>query len=255
MNEAGEPVTAEGYLTLITETVRRVGREQADAVLRAAELIVAGLDEGGILQAFGSGHSEALAMELAGRAGGLVPSNRIALRDMVLHGDQPRTVLDDPFLERDPAVAHRLLDTAPVHPADVFAIASNSGINGVVVELALQVKERGHRLIAFTSADHSARSASRHPSGRRLSDIADVVLDNGAPYGDAGLPLPGGGAVGAVSSVTAAVLAQMIVAEVAQRFVDRGEDPPIYLSANMAGGDEHNQALEARYVGRIRRTA
>src|SRR5690606_33571011 len=107
----------------------------------------------------------------------------------------------------------------------------------------------------FTSAEHSAGSESRHPSGRRLSDIADVVLDNGAPYGDAALPLPGGGAVGAVSSVTVAVLAQMIVAEVAQRFVDRGERPPIYLSANMTGGDEHNQALEARYTGRIRRTA
>ncbi len=250
-----ESVTADAYLALITDTVQRVGRSQADAVRRAAELITAGLDEGGVLQAFGSGHSEALAMELAGRAGGLVPSNRIALRDMVLHGDQPRTVLDDPFLERDPAVAHRLLETAPVHPADVFAIASNSGINGVVVELAAQIKERGHRLIAFTSAEHSARSASRHPSGKRLADFADVVLDNGAPYGDAAMPLPGGGAVGAVSSVTAAVLAQMIVAEVARRFVDRGEQPPIYLSANMEGGDEHNRALEDRYTGRIRRTA
>ncbi len=69
------------------------------------------------------------------------------------------------------------------------------------------------------------------------------------------MPLPGGGAVGAVSSVTAAVLAQMIVAEVARRFVDRGEQPPIYLSANMEGGDEHNRALEDRYTGRIRRTA
>ncbi|HEU5128383.1 MAG TPA: SIS domain-containing protein [Glycomyces sp.] len=250
-----ESVTADAYLALITDTVQRVGRSQADAVRRAAELITAGLDEGGVLQAFGSGHSEALAMELAGRAGGLVPSNRIALRDMVLHGDQPRTVLDDPFLERDPAVAHRLLETAPVHPADVFAIASNSGINGVVVELAAQIKERGHRLIAFTSAEHSARSASRHPSGKRLADFADVVLDNGAPYGDAAMPLPGGGAVGAVSSVTAAVLAQMIVAEVARRFVDSGEQPPIYLSANMEGGDEHNRALEERYTGRIRRTA
>lgn len=250
-----ESVTADAYLALIADTVQRVGRSQTDAVHRAAELITAGLDGGGILQAFGSGHSEALAMELAGRAGGLVPSNRIALRDMVLHGDQPRTVLDDPFLERDPAFAHRLLETSPVHPADVFAIASNSGINGVVVELALQVKERGHKLIAFTSAEHSARSASRHPSGKRLADLADVVLDNGAPYGDAAMPLPGGGAVGAVSSVTAAVLAQMIVAEVARRFVDRGEQPPIYLSANMEGGDEHNGALEERYTGRLRRTA
>ncbi|WP_100445422.1 sugar isomerase domain-containing protein [Glycomyces xiaoerkulensis] len=255
MTEASPRITAETYLALITDAVQRVGLEQAPAVRQAAELIAVSLADGGVLHAFGCGHSEALAMELAGRAGGLVPTNRIALRDIVLHGDQPRTVLEDQFLERDPEVAHRLLDVAPVHPTDIFAVASNSGINGVIVEFALQVKERGHRLIAFTSADHTAKSEPRHPSGKRLTDIADVVLDNGAPYGDAALPLPGGGSVGAVSSVTAAVLAQMIVAEVVQHFVDKGETPPIYLSANMAGGDEHNQALEARYAGRIRRTA
>ncbi|GAB3231104.1 sugar isomerase domain-containing protein [Glycomyces halotolerans] len=255
MTDATPRITAEAYLEHITDAVRRVGGDQLPAVKRAAELITASLDEGGILQAFGPGHSEALAMELAGRAGGLVPSNRIALRDIVIHGDQPRPVLDDPFLERRPEIAHRLLEATPPHPADVFVIASNSGINGVVVELARQVKERGHRLIAFTSAEHSARSEPRHPSGSRLSDLADVVLDNGGPYGDAALPLPGGGAVGAVSSVTAAVLAQMVVAEVVQQLIDKGQTPPVYLSANIAGGDEHNQALEARYAGRIRRTA
>jgi uncharacterized phosphosugar-binding protein len=248
-------ITPESYLDLITEAVQRVGREQAENVRRAADLIVAGLEEDGILHAFGCGHSEALAMELAGRAGGLVPTNRIALRDIVLHGGQPAEVLEDPFLERDPDVARRLLEVTPVQAGDVFAVASNSGINGVVVEFALRVKERGHRLIAFTSADHSSRSEPRHPSGKRLSDLADVVLDNGAPYGDAALPLPGGGAVGAVSSVTAAVLAQMIVAETVQRLIDKGRTPPVYLSANIPGGDEHNQTLEARYAGRIRRTA
>ncbi|GAB4004492.1 hypothetical protein GCM10029992_49660 [Glycomyces albus] len=82
-----------------------------------------------------------------------------------------------------------------------------------------------------------------------------MVLDNGAPYGDAAMPLPGGGAVGAVSSVTGAVLAQMVVAETVGRLLADGQQPPIYLSANIAGGDEHNSELEARYAGRIRRTA
>jgi uncharacterized phosphosugar-binding protein len=130
-------------------------------------------------------------------------------------------------------------------------IASNSGVNGVVVELALLVKERGHGLIAVTSIEHSGRVAPRHPSGKRLCDVADVVLDNGAPYGDVALP----GQIGAVSSVTAALLAQMVVAEVVARLVEAGQTPPIYLSANIPGGHEHNQLLEARYAGRIRRTA
>lgn len=239
------------YLDRITELVRRVGEGQRERIREAAELIVSCLDADGVVQAFGSGHSEALAMEIAGRAGGLVPTNRVALRDLVLYGDEPLSTLEDPLLERDPTVAKRLYELAPVHENDVFVIASNSGINGVVVELALHVKQKGHRLIAFTSLDHTGRSEPRHPSGKRLSEIADVVLDNGAPFGDVILP----NQTGAVSSVTAAVLAQLIVTEVASIIEARGEKPPIYLSANIPGGYEHNLTLEAKYAGRIRRTA
>jgi len=239
------------YLELISELVRKVGQDQAGNVSRAADAITASLRNGGVVQAFGSGHSEALAMEIAGRAGGLVPTNRIALRDIVLYGGEPREVLEDQLLERRTEVAHRLYELAPVQPADVFVLASNSGINGLVVELALLIKEKGHDLIAVTSLDHTARSQPRHPSGKRLSEIADVVLDNGAPYGDVLLP----NQTGAVSSVTAAVLAQLVVTEVVTRMEEAGEVPPIYLSANIAGGYEHNLQLEARYAGRIRRTA
>lgn len=244
-------MTAQAYLSMITELVAKVGTSQADGVKSAAGLITDALDSGGVVQAFGSGHSEALAMEIAGRAGGLVPTNRLALRDIVLYGGQPRAVLEDPGLERDPEVARRLYDLAPIDPRDVFVIASNSGVNGVVVELALLVKERRHGLIAVTSLEHSGRVPPRHPSGKRLCDIADVVLDNGAPYGDVALPAQ----TGAVSSVTAAVLAQMVIAEVVARLTEAGQTPPIYLSANIPGGHEHNQVLEARYAGRIRRTA
>ncbi|GIJ78453.1 Uncharacterized protein, contains SIS (Sugar ISomerase) phosphosugar binding domain [Micromonospora phaseoli] len=244
--------SAEDYLATVIETMNRVAHGQRDQVARAADLIAAAVRADGVVHAFGTGHSEALAMEIAGRAGGLVPTNRIALRDLVLHGAEPAGVLG-PKLERDPAVAHRLYDLAPVGPHDVFVLASNSGVNGAMVEFASLVRQRGHRLVAITSGQHSARMESRHPSGRKLADFADVVLDNGAPYGDATLPLPGGGAVGAVSSITAALLAQQIVVEVVARLLAAGERPPVYLSANIAGGDAHNDALEARYAGRIRR--
>jgi uncharacterized phosphosugar-binding protein len=222
-------------------------------VVKAAEILYATLQAGGIVQAFGTGHSEALTMEVAGRAGGLVPTNRIALRDVVLRGGEPPALLADVTFERRPETAHRLYELAAVQSGDAFVIASSSGINGAVVEMALLAKERGHQIIAITSVRHSARVNSRHPSGRRLAELADVVLDNGAPYGDALLPLPDGGAVCAVSSITAALLAQMVLAEVVRRYLEAGEQPPIYLSANVPGGDEHNRALEARYKGRIRR--
>ena len=248
-------VSSTAYLTQVRTLVGEVGESQSDAVCEAADLIADTLASGGVLQTFGSGHSEALAMEIAGRAGGLVPSSRLALRDLVVYGDAPRELLRDPKLEREPGIAHRLYTLGNVRPEDAFVIASNSGINGVVVELALLVKERGHGLVAVTSAEQSRRLPSRHPSGRRLVELADVVLDNGAPYGDALLPLPSGGAVCAVSSITGALLVQMVTAEVVRRMLRAGHTPPVYLSANVPGGDEHNQALESRYAGRIRRTA
>ena len=248
-------VSAEAYVAELRPVMDRVSEQASGPVQRAADLVVESLRAGGVLQAFGSGHSEALAMELAGRAGGLVPTNRIALRDVVLLGGESPDVLARGMLERDPAIAHRLYDLTKPEAADVFVIASNSGVNGSIVEMARVVKEHGHPLVAITSLDHSNGVDSRHPSGDKLVDHADVVLDNGAPYGDAILELAGGGKVCAVSSITAALLAQMLAAEVVRRLVDAGEKPPVYLSANIPGGDEHNDTLEQKYAGRIRRTA
>ena len=248
-------VSAQAYLDALGPILAKVKRQADGPVQEAADLVVASLRAGGVLQAFGTGHSEALAMELAGRAGGLVPTNRISLRDVVIFGGEPPAVLGDGHLERDPSIARRLYELARPSPADVFVVGSNSGVNGSVVELARLVKRRGHRLIAITSFTQTAAVDSRHPSGTRLVDHADVALDNGAPYGDAVLPLPGGGTVCAVSSITSALLAQLVVGEVVRRLLEAGEAPPVYLSANVPGGDDHNSVLEARYTGRIRRTA
>jgi uncharacterized phosphosugar-binding protein len=251
----GSAVGAQAYLDALAPIMARVSRQADGPVQQAAELVVASLRAGGVVQAFGTGHSEALAMEVAGRAGGLVPTNRISLRDVVIFGGESPEVLGDGLLERDPQVAHRLYDLAAVAAADLFVIGSNSGVNGAIVEFARLVKERGHRLIAITSFTQTADVDSRHPSGAKLIDHADVALDNGAPYGDAVLPLPGGGTACAVSSITAALLAQLVVAEVVRRLLQAGEAPPVYVSANVPGGYEHNSTLEARYAGRIRRTA
>lgn len=250
-----QTVSPEAFLDVVRSTIDTVAAEQRAGVRSAAELIRGSLRSGGVLQAFGTGHSEAFAMELACRAGGLVPTNRIALRDVVLLGGDPQDTLADPLLERAPETGRRLFELTAAEPADVFLIASNSGANGSVVEFARQVKAHGHPLIAVTSMAHTTRVESRHPEGGRLFEIADVVLDNGAPYGDAVLPLPGGGAACGVSSITAALLAQMMIAEVIGAQLAEGEQPPVYLSANIPGGHENNLELEARYQGRLRRGA
>jgi uncharacterized phosphosugar-binding protein len=248
-------VSARAYLAALGPIMTEVSAQTDDKIPAAADLVTSALQADGVVQAFGSGHSEALSMEIAGRAGGLVPTNRISLRDVVMFGGEPPDVLSSGILERDPTISQRLYDLAAPSKSDIFVIASNSGVNGSIVEFARIVKDNGHKLIAITSLKHTSGVESRHPSGTKLIDHADVVLDNGAPYGDAVLDLPGGGKVCAVSSITAALLAQLLVAEVVRRLLDAGETPPVYLSANIPGGDEHNKELEARYEGRIRRTA
>ncbi|GAA0595984.1 SIS domain-containing protein [Kribbella sandramycini] len=248
-------VSAQSFVHALTPILAAVTEQIDGPIQQAADLFVTSLRANGVIQAFGSGHSEALAMEIAGRAGGLIASNRIALRDLVLLGGEPVELLHSAELERDPSYSRKLYELSAARDGDLFVIASNSGVNGSIVELAKVVKERGHALIAITSLQHTAGVDSRHPSGKKLIDYADVVLDNHAPYGDSVLDLPGGGKVCAVSSITAALIAQMLVAEVLRRLTDAGETPPVYLSANIPGGDEHNHALEAQYAGRIRRTA
>ena len=244
------------------DLVRAFGAEVDRRLTRLADFAVhGGLDTAislmadaiaadGVVQAFGTGHSQAFAMEIAGRAGGLIPTNRIALRDLVLRGSRTADVLG-PKLEREPWVAEELYGLYPIHPADIFLIASNSGVNGSIVGLALKAQQAGHRVIAVTSLEHTSAVTPTHPSGRRLSEIADVVIDNLAPYGDATLDSVPGAKIGAVSSLTAAYIAQLLTIGVVDRLTTRGYPPPVYLSANIPGGDAHNEALEARYGERI----
>ena len=236
--------------------LRLTGTAASGGLDDAVEILVRCVAGGGVIHAFGTGHSEAFAMEIAGRAGGLIPTSRIALRDVVLYGGYAPDQLEAyPPLERDPGVAAALFATVSRDPADAFIIASNSGGNASTVGLAVLAKEHGHPVIAVTSLEHTARVSSSSPGGRRLADVADVVLDNLAPFGDAALPGPDGTPVGAVSSITAAYLAQLLTIATARRLAGDGVMPPVYLSANIPGGDEHNRALEEKYRGRIRRSA
>jgi uncharacterized phosphosugar-binding protein len=246
-------LTKQYYGEVSTRLERLAGPNKA--IDDAITLIADSLEAGGVVQAFGTGHSEAFAMEIAGRAGGLIATNRMALRTLVLRGNRSVSDLGGAEFERDPNVGENLLALFDVQPTDVFIVASNSGVNGSILGVALAAKARGHKLIAVTSLDHTMRVTPKHPSGKRLSEVADVTIDNLAPYGDSTLQLEGGIGVGAVSSITAAFIAQRITIGVAETMRQRGKIPPVYISANIPGGDEHNRALEDLYGDRIRREA
>ncbi|HEY0854576.1 MAG TPA: SIS domain-containing protein [Devosia sp.] len=246
-------LTAQFYSQVKSRLERLAGPNAA--IDEAVKLTADALEAGGVIQAFGTGHSEAFAMEIAGRAGGLIATNRIALRTLVLRGDHDISALGGAEFERDPNIGENLLALFDIQPNDIFMIASNSGVNGSILGVALAAKARGHKLIAVTSLDHTMKVTPKHPSGKRLSEVADVVIDNLAPFGDSTMQLEGGIGIGAVSSITAAFIAQRITIGVAEAIRLRGKTPPVYLSANIPGGDEHNRALEDLYGERIRREA
>ncbi|WLW51488.1 SIS domain-containing protein [Streptomyces sp. YU58] len=250
-----ESVSAEGFARQSLDVLKHLTESARPDVTRAAELIADCLRADGVIQAFGTGHSQAIVLEIAGRAGGLVPTNRLSIADLVLYGGDDPSVLDDPLLERQAGVAERLYELAAPHPQDLFVVISNSGVNSVIVEMALHAKKQGHKILAITSLTHTRAVPAGHASGYKLADLADVVLDNAAPRGDALLELPGGGAVSALSTLTGVMLVQMAVAEAVARLLAAGERPPVYVSANVPGGFEGNLELERRYAGRIRRTA
>jgi uncharacterized phosphosugar-binding protein len=233
---------------------KRVHESQADTIRQVGKLFADCLEQDGVIQAFGTGHSRAFAMELAGRAGGLAPVNRIDLLDLALLAHWPLERVVSPEIERDLEAGQAVLSCYRIEPQDVFIIASNSGVNAAIVEVALHAKRRGHTLVAVTSLEHSRQAASRHPTGKKLYEVADLVIDNCGPFGDALLEMPGGrGKACSISSVSGALIGQMITAETISNLIARGIEPPIFLSSNIPGGIEQGERLKARYAGRISR--
>jgi uncharacterized phosphosugar-binding protein len=237
-----------------SKVMERIYKTQTDAIRQTGRLFADCLEKDGVIQAYGTGHSRAFAMELAGRAGGLVPVNRMDLEDLALRANWTLERVRSPEIERDLEAGQTLLSCYHIEPQDVFIIASNSGVNVAIVEVALKAKQHGHKLAAVTSLEHSRPAESRHPSGKKLYELADIVIDNCGPFGDALLEMPGGrGKACSISSVSGALIGQMITAETIGNLIARGIEPPIYLSANIPGGIEQGQRLRQRYADRISR--
>jgi uncharacterized phosphosugar-binding protein len=247
-------VTVQRFHDEVVSRLREItDRAEAGEFDVAVALIADAVKSGGVIQAFGTGHSESFSMEIAGRAGGFIPSHAMFLRDLVLLGDEADpAILAGPGLERDADVAGRLWSLYDIRPADVFLIASNSGVNGSIVEMALRAKAAGHSVIAVTSLRHSMAVEPKHQSGKRLGDVADVTIDNRAPFGDATIAIEGAAAqVGAVSSITSAHIAQILAISAAEQLALAGVTPPTYVSSNVPGGDDRNAELRQAYGARI----
>jgi uncharacterized phosphosugar-binding protein len=240
------------YPAIAHATIDRIVSDQLPAIDRAVDLIAERLIAGGILHVFGTGHARIPMHEMAGRAGGLMPINLVRISDLAFFGDRCPADIADPLLERDPDLAAPLLELAGVRSGDVVLMASNSGIIGAVDEIATLERALGVPIIAITAVTHSSSVASRHPSGQRLMELADIVIDNGAPAGDAALELGDGVVVGAVSNQAGVIIVQLLTEGIARAYLDAGEPPAVYRSMNLPDGDARNAAALAALGDRVR---
>ncbi|MCM2324479.1 MAG: sugar isomerase domain-containing protein [Oligoflexia bacterium] len=214
-------------------------KRNAPVMERLASRLVEDVRAGKSLLVFGSGHSAIFPLELYHRAGGasfVIP----IVADYLMPQAGPPVVR---VLERTPGVANMLLARAKPRQGEMLWLSSQSGINAAIIDLAIEAKKQGLVPVAFTSVVHSSAVKSRHPSGKRLFEVCDEVVDFGGKVGDAAIPVAEGIVAGPLSTLTSVLLGHSIVVAAAGRLEALGTRC-VYTSVNTPEGEARNRALE-----------
>ncbi|MFE3251337.1 SIS domain-containing protein [Streptomyces sp. NPDC059209] len=230
--------------------LERVRDEEAASIEAAGKAIAEAVASGGRVFAFGAGHSSLAAQDVVYRAGGLALMNLLTVPGVTGVDVMPATL--GSALERVDGLASAVLGSSPAKSGDVLVIISLSGRNALPVEMALNAKALGLKVIGVTSVAYATETGSRHESGTFLKDHCDIVLDNKIAVGDAELSADGIDAPFApASTVVTSALMQAMVATAAGGLVERGIDPPMLRSGNVDGGHEWNGRVMTEYGDRI----
>ncbi len=201
---------------------------------QAAEACASCLANGGVIHIFDSGHM--VSSELVNRAGGLVALSALSFNLNVLNPVKSRASQADQK-ELTYAYIEHIFKTNQLRKGDVLFVGSVSGKTANVIELALQARANGLFVIARTSLAYSSKLESEHPSGKRLFEVADLLLDNHAPYGDAMLEVPGlDYPVCPASGLSAATIMWAVLAGILEKMLERGLKPTVFPSVNRPDG-------------------
>ncbi len=240
---------AREYYYTIQSLLEKILDEELDNIKKAAHMIAETGRSGHIVHVVGAGHSAMLAEELFYRAGGLAFINPLIDTDITVgHGAYRSTLL-----EKVVGYAEALLKSSRVVEGDVVIVVSTSGVNTFPVEAALKANEMGAKTIAITSKNYSSRLEPRNPWGKRLFEVANIVIDNKVPPGDAVLEVPGLEVrVSPVSTILNSFIAGLIVAYTVEELVRTGAKPPVWLSSHLPNAKEHNEKLFREYSKRIK---
>jgi len=236
------------YFNEIHSLLRQVEDTEYEQMVSAAEKVSNTFQNEGVVHLFGCGHSHILTEEVYYRAGGLVPIHPILHEPLMLHEGPLRSS----ELERENDYAKTFMNDQDIREGDVIFVISTSGRNPVPVDAALIAKEKGAEVIVLTSKAYSSSQPSRHKNGLHLYDVGDVVIDNHAPPGDALLSHDKVDIKFAPSStVIGGTIINSVLAKAIELMTDSGQEPPVFLSGNIDGADEHNKTLIEKYKDRI----
>ncbi|CAL9497161.1 hypothetical protein SUDANB6_03371 [Streptomyces sp. enrichment culture] len=238
------------FLDAAIGLLERVRDEEAGPIAAAGTLLADTAAAGGRLFAFGAGHSSLAAQDVVYRAGGLALMNLLSVPGTTGVDVMPATL--GSALERVDGLASAVLDSSPVRAGDALVIVSLSGRNALPVEMAVNARALGVKVIGVTSVAYAGETRSRHVSGTFLKDHCDVVIDSKIAVGDAELTLDAVPAPFApASTVVATALLQAVLATTAGVLADRGIEPPLLRSGNVDGGHDWNGRVLKRYRDRI----
>ncbi len=239
-------------------TLLDVVERQTPAIQQAADWFAQTILAGRMVHLFGSGHSRILVEEMWPRYGSFPGFNPIvelslSFHNLVVGANGQRQAM---FLENVSGLAERILRNFDLSSQDCALVASSSGCNVVPIEMAEQFRKRGVKVVAIISRAHSEASTSRHTSGKKLQDFADLVLDTGAPVGDAMVKVPGlDTPVAPGSTIGGCALVNAIKAEVAARLTLAGQPPKVLTAGALVGTAKATELFEAAYDEHARRMA
>ena len=236
------------YLKNILDLLEKLDKTQEAVIDRVSQVCAECIRGGGLLYFFGTGHSHMICEEPFYRAGGLACVYPILETDLMLHEGASKSS----GYERLEGLGNLVISNTGLGKGDVLFIASNSGRNCAVIDAALEAKKRGAVTVVITSMNHTTQVASRHSSGLNLYQVCDYVLDNGGEIGDASVSLPGlEQKIAPTSSVIDITLVNLILVNTVELLLQKGIQPPIFMSANTDRGDAANEAVLKAYKNKI----
>jgi uncharacterized phosphosugar-binding protein len=238
------------YFESLRERLEFVRKTQSDAIDRAAEACAQSIADDKLAFTFGTGHGALPALESFPRTGTIVGFRPIVESTMIsfhhVWGDMGARQYR--FIHAIEGYGEAILRSHQLDPGDTMVLFSHSGVNAVILDIALGAKERGLKVVGVTSLPHSSASPSRHSSGKRLFEVADIVVDTGVPLADASLHIEGLGApVGANSTSITIAIAHAIVSATAEKLVGRGVKPFVMVNPNTGGKAAANEANDRNY--------